>query len=220
MKTKMKSKVTKTILAEILSPQLSRSEKSKLKIIETAISTFADSSEELLNYEEIARKGKLNRSLVNYYFPNKSELFLTAIKYVRAAHQELAVNEINEASSPLEVMQRYIDATFRWIEETPSHVKTWVLFWFLSSSSPELKKLHSSLTGMGEQRIIGILEAMEGKEHKLKKSDLSYLAKSIQRVITGVVIEAMTESHRTNSQLRKDTLRQCSDLLKVYGFNS
>lgn len=216
-KPNLAPKISKTILAEIFSPQMSRSEQSKLKIIETTIATFAESSEDLLNYEEIARKGKINRSLVNYYFPTKDELFLTAIKYVRARHQELAVDEMKKAQSPSDVIKKYVDATFRWIEETPAHVKTWILFWFLASSKPELRTVHSSLTKMGEIRIIAILKDLDGKS--LSHSDLSYLAKAIQRIITGAVIEAMSESSTSRDQLREAALKQSLDLLKIYGFN-
>jgi AcrR family transcriptional regulator len=211
--------ITKTILNEVFSSELTRSERSKLKIIETAIDSFAGASADLLNYEDIARAGKLNRSLINYYFPKKEEFFEIIIKFIRATHQEIAVAELKKATTPEQVIFYYVDSTFRWIDAAPNHVKSWIMFWYLSSSDPKLRSLHSALTQMGELRIIGILESLPKPKAKLKKSEFSYLAKSIQRVITGALIESMTESEGpTRSRLRHDTWKQCRDLLVANGF--
>jgi AcrR family transcriptional regulator len=209
-----KDPLKKTLLSEIFNTELSRGEKTKLKIIETAILTFAGTSSEDLSYEDIAKKGSLNRSLINYYFPQRKDLFLTVMKYIRALYQEIAIAEFSKSDDPEEMFKLYVQSTFLWINTTPQHVKVWILFWFLASSHGEMQGFHKELTEMGKERIISILKQIKNEKNKKpkiesSKQELEYKAKSIQRVITGAIIEAMTEPFENLKALEQDTLRQC-----------
>ncbi len=197
-----------TILRDLLTEGPSRSELTRIKILNAAIKTYSKVGGDYFSYEDVAREGKLTRSLVNYYYPDSNELFMTAVKFARARFQDLAVKEMAKTHSIEEAISVYSTITFTWLEQYPHDARFWMLFWALVPSNPKLKSLHAELTEMGALRIIELLKNAHKLSGKTKSKELMVRAKAIQRVMTGALTESLTEN-RSLSSLREETLNQC-----------
>ncbi len=184
--------VTQTIYEELFPKTLSKSDLRKMEILDGAIKAYAAVDFHSVSFDEIAGPASTSRRLVQHYFPNKDTLFETSMKIIRAKYQALAVEALSKASTPEEQFQEYILASFYWIKKQPTHVKAWFLFFLVASQKPKFKKTHAELTLMGEQRIIALIQQLPHARSRNAK-DLHYLAKSIQRLITGGILEICTE---------------------------
>lgn len=184
--------IDREIYEELFPRSLSRADLTKLRIIEAAINTYSELGIDYVSYEDIARTAKLNRPLINHHFPDKHILFEVAMKFVRAKFQELAINEIRRQITPEDQLKAYVKSTVNWAITNPTHVKAWVFFFYQCMSDSKLRSIHSSLTSIGADRLVALLES-GGKEGLFSKENLSEKAKNIQRVITGALLEITTE---------------------------
>ncbi len=207
------SAVSKTIYQELFPKKLSKSDKRKIEIIEGAIRAYAIVDFNSVSFDDIAKPAKTSRKLVQHYFPEKQELFETSMKLIRAQFQVQAVEAISKAQSPLDQFKEYVRSTFYWAKNQPQHAKAWMLFFMVCSQTPKFKKMHLELTKMGEQRIIAVISSLKLKR-TLELNEASYIAKTIQRLITGGLIEVCTEAHVEDIELvQEQVLRACLDLL-------
>ncbi len=203
----------KTILADILPPQLSKSDRRRLAILEATIETYSNIKIDYISYEDIARKGKMNRPLIQHYFPNKKKLFELSIKLVRAQFQELAVQAIRKHSSPRDQIQAYIASTFDWIVLLPEHGRIWLLYFYFCHGDAKLRQKHQELTEMGSQRLQLMLSNYYESIKQVPKA-LELRAKTIQRLITGGLIEITTETGLAEVRsVRDQVITVCMNLL-------
>lgn len=207
-----RSTIQRTIYEELFPRVLSKSDKKKLVILEAAIQTYAELGIEYVSYEDIARKAKVTRPLVNHYFPDKKILFENAIKFIRAHFQELAVREISKFTSPNDQLKAYIRSTISWIKVSPVHAKTWVFFFYICVSDSKLRSLHHQLTILGMERLTLLLRAV-AIEKGYSERNLPEKSKNIQRLITGALLELATEYDPKDTtayeEISEQTLTQC-----------
>jgi AcrR family transcriptional regulator len=212
-----KDKINQTIYGELFPRALSKADQKKLIILEAAIQTYAELGIEYVSYEDIARKAKVTRPLVNHYFPDKKILFESAMKFIRAHFQELAIRELERTSSPKEKLQIYVRSTMTWVHVSPVHAKAWVFFFYLCASDSKLRNLHRELTTMGMQRLTALLHAVAA-ESSYPTSHLEEKAKGIQRLITGALLEIATEHDPKNikilEEITRQTIAQCLDICR------
>ncbi|MGZ3743584.1 MAG: TetR/AcrR family transcriptional regulator [Pseudobdellovibrionaceae bacterium] len=213
MKKLNSSTLTATIYRELFPPNLSKAEARKIKILEAAIKTYSDLGIEYVSYEDIAREAKTSRPLVQHHFPDKRELFLTCMRFIRAQYQELAVKYISQAKGPQEQLIFYIRSTLPWLRDYRPHVSAWLFYFYLCCGDKELRAQHRELTEMGFNRIVEILR--QGSEAEIfSKKDHARKAKAIQQLITGVIMQYMTENEPLNFQsLEADLIKNCLELV-------
>lgn len=207
-----KSAINQTIYGELFPRALSKADQKKLIILEAAIQTYAELGIEYVSYEDIARKAKVTRPLVNHYFPDKKALFESAVKFIRAHFQELAVRELEKFPSPQDKLEAYVRATMTWVKVSPIHARTWVFFFYLCTSDSKLRNLHRELTTMGMQRLTALLQAV-AVEKRYPPTKLEHKAKNIQRLITGALLELATEHDSKDlniyDEISNQTIKQC-----------
>ena len=205
--------LSKTVLNEIFPYRLTKSDQRRLAILEAAIKTFSNLSLEYVSYEDIARAGKMSRPLVQHHFPKKRELFELAIKLVRGQFQEMAVQAIQKHGHARDQLNAYISSTFDWVQSRPTHGRMWLLYFYFCHGDKKLRQKHKDLTDVGVQRIQALLGSISSSNGQIA-TDLEFKAKSIQRLITGGLIEVVTETGIEEvSKVRDQVLKACSSLL-------
>ena len=127
--------ILSTIYDELFPKKLTKADRRKIEILESAIRTYAELGIAYVSYEDIARKAKISRPLVQHHFPDKYQLFVMAMKLVRAQFQELAVKSIKDAKDPVEKFKEYVRSTFRWLAAYPEHARVWLFFFYLCPSA-------------------------------------------------------------------------------------
>ncbi|MGZ3768998.1 MAG: TetR/AcrR family transcriptional regulator [Bdellovibrio sp.] len=213
MKKLKSNTLTASIYRELFPATLSKADKRKLEILEAAIKTYADLGVEYVSYEDIAREAKVSRPLVQHHFPDKRELFLFCVRFIRAQYQELAVHYISQAKGPREQLIFYVRSTLPWLKDYRPHVSAWLFYFYLCCGDKEFRNEHRSLTEMGYNRIIEILH--QGSEAGVfSKKDFARKAKAIQQLITGTVMQYMTENEPGDfANLEEDLIKNCLALV-------
>ena len=194
-------------------PVLSKSQATKLRIIEGAIRCYIKYGIDHTTYQKIAKASKCSFALTKHYFPDPDELFEVVNKYIRSAFQRLAVAAIMSKSTTDEQLRAYIESTFVWTEKSPDHARVWIIFFFKCSISEKSRKTHSELTEMGHRRISALLK--KGREEKyFHFESADEVAKHIQTLITGAIMTLLTENVEHPQAYKKSVLKLCLSLVQ------
>ena len=146
-----------------------------------------------MNYESLAQSCGISRSLIQHYFPDRDELILTAMRFVRAKYQKLCVDAIATQSTAKGQLKAYLEAACSWPKVYPQDAKIWLLFYYNCSINKKYRKVNTELVAQGHERIIEMLEgATKGKALPMKIS-LSMRAKIIQGAILNYFLSTLTE---------------------------
>lgn len=174
---------------------LSKSETTRFTMIQAAIKGIADDGLEGATFERVAKHLKTRRSHVAYYFKDRDDLALAAIKYVVMMAQELTGKKITEASGMREKILAINAATFDWADNSKDHARTLLVFYSHCASTPSFKKFNTILRTEGTQRVLNIFKdyGYKGSEDELIRK-----AQTIQSIIMGFVIEYMASNAITN----------------------
>ena len=187
-----------------------------MDIVEGAIKAYSELNFNSVSFDQIAVPAKVKRRLVQHYFPDKDVLFETTMKLVRAKFQLLAVEAFTKAKTPEDQFKEYVRSTFHWTATQPTHVRTWLLFYLVCSQAPRFRRTHEELQQMGAERIAALLRSMDPTQNR-SEAELRYLAKSVQRLITGGIVEACTERPPDEIQMiQEQVVKAC---FTVAGFS-
>jgi AcrR family transcriptional regulator len=200
------------LMNELFPKKLSKADRSRLKILEAAIETYADIGIDYISVEDIARKAKTSRPLIQHYFPVKYDLFLFAMRFIRAQFQDIAIAHVQTARNSKDRLTKYVESTFEWAEKKKSHTKSWAMFFYFCASEKDLRVEHTKMTQMGEQRLLALLTEGIRDGTFDEDSDLPFRAKTIQRIITGALTELSTEENLPQNELRAQTIRACLEI--------
>ena len=198
--------ISRQIFSEILDSTLSKSDKRRKEIIEGAIEAYAAINYLHISYDDIAGPAKTSRRLVQHYFPDKKELFEIAVKVIRAQYQALVIEAFANIKDPRERFCEYIRAAVSWPERLPTHVRAWFLYYLVCSQQPKLRRLHAELAQIGEERIAALVSEFHTASHP----ELKFIAKTVQRLIAGALIEICAETVEPDiSRVRNEIVRAC-----------
>lgn len=178
---------------ELFPRKTSKSEQTKLKILESAIHCYALTNANSLSFEDLAKRANVTRPLIHKYFPDRQELFRQAMKLVRARLLQIALEAIQATSDPKNKLIFYVKACFIWVEKEPVHAKVWMFYFYMCGVDKDLKRDHLAMTTAGAQRIESILKELEDSGHCPSIKDSYTLAKTIQKLITGAIVEIVSE---------------------------
>lgn len=206
-----KNAVYYTIFEELFPKQASKSERRKIQIIEKTIEELASSGIDATNYESLAQSIGISRALIQHYFPDREELILITMKFIRAKYQKLCVDAIAAQTTPQGKLKAYLSAACSWPRVTPLDAKVWLLFYYNCSIKKEYRKLNTELVVQGQERIVAMLKDI-GQSQKLTTS-LSYpmKAKMIQGAILNYFLSTLSEdqSKSQNEEFLDASLELC-----------
>jgi AcrR family transcriptional regulator len=193
---------------EFFPKKLSKGDRRRLQIMNAAIQVFAEGGTDFISLEDVSRKAKISRPLLQHYFPDKKLLFQISMRFIRAQFQDLAIAHIQRGKTPKERVIRYLESTFEWLEKNRIHGQAWLFFFYACSSDAKLRKEHTEMTALGEARIVALIEAEYGKENLESK------AKIVQRLITGALLEIVTEEKLEFEVIKSQTLLACLQIIE------
>lgn len=206
------AKDRRAIYSTLLEADLSKAQKRQFAIIEAAIKCYASVGVDRTTFDRIAQVGKMSRPIIQHYFKDKHEIFLRAVKYIRANFQQLAVDAILSKTNPKDQLEAYIRCTFDWIEDYSHHMKVWLLYFYYCGFDSELKELNTELVEMGTKRIAALIETGNEAGIFRSKSPAEH-ARLIQVNITGALISASTENIANRKKFADLIVRNAHDIL-------
>ncbi len=183
----------------------SKTDQRRARILEEVVRILATDGVDELTFESIGKGTGMARSHVVYYFKNRNELVIAAIRFAALSAGNIIESHLKEGKNWRDCLGRYIEGNFQWIKLYPDHATVYALLYYLASLKPSYRKLHTEIREAGTGRIEGIIET--GPLHG-KKKQVHVLAKAIQGLITGNLIDVMTTDQKNHFEdRRKETLQ-------------
>ena len=199
-----------TFFEEFFPKKPSKSDRRRLQIVEQAITELATSGLDATTHDSLALACGVSRALVRHYFPDRDDLILITMQYIRARFQKLCIDEILKHDRPREQLRAYIETVCTWKKFFPKDAKVWLLFYYYCGINAKYRKLNSELVKQGQERIAALLEkGVRAREFKAGKYQVR--AKIIQNTITGYFISSISENHdeKFQNEMISDTLDEC-----------
>jgi AcrR family transcriptional regulator len=188
----MSDDVRHSILKDLFSEDLSKAQRTKLRIMEAAIRSYASVGLEKSTFDRIAKLCKTSRPLVQHYFNDREELTLWVIKYIRARFQKYCIDCFLKETQVERQIEVYVRSVFDWCKDYPMDARVWLHFYYLCSFKPDYRALNTELVTLGQKRIAGLIQL--GVDQGLfRAGDIPKRAKLLQNAITGGFILLMTE---------------------------
>ncbi len=212
----MPDAINQTLFSQLFAGQASKSQKTKMKIVEAAIHCYAVAGLEGASSIKIAKAAKVSRPLIQHYFPDADELFLLCARHIRAVFQEEVISAIQSKSTPRDQLVAYVEACFDWLDVKKDHVKVWILFYYLTSLRAKFHAAHTELVELGHMRITALIR-LGTEQGSFKTPDYSEAAKLIQTLITGSLVVKVTEKNPIpDKKFRQIIVEKC---LQAVGAN-
>lgn len=167
----------------------------KMEIILAAIDVMADEGIEKTTYEAIASRIGTRRAHVAYYYKDKNDIFMSAIRYIMANYQQLLVENMEGTDNGVEMLMKYVEGPFLWAERFPSQLKVMLLFYYLCTIKSEFKDLHDQIRKSGVERIQFILT--NKMTENFESHEAQQVAKMIQNSISGAILDCATTHGRS-----------------------
>ncbi len=190
----------------------SRADQRVVQILEAAVRSYASVGLEETTFQKLSADCKVSRPLIHHYFKTKRDVFEAAVKFVRAHLQRQVVEAIQSESEPRAQFRAYVEAHMDWVKNHPDSASVAVLFFYYCAIDPKLRKLNTQLVDMGHERITAMLE-VGIRKGAFARCDAKKKARTIQLVITGIVVSLATETSRDTTAGRKAMLSECEALL-------
>ncbi len=195
-------------MVDFYRPKLSKSDQTRIQIIEAAIRTYATLDINYVSYEDIAREAGISRPLVRHYFPDKLELFVMGVTVIGQNLQRISQNAIDAAADPQDQLIAYIHSVFFWLKKYREHARAWLYLIYLSPTERSLRKSNRRLTQAGEQRFHRIILA--GIDAGIfRVSNPQAAARGIQRILTTAILELLADREVKESE------SVCKDVVEI-----
>ena len=183
----------------------------KMEIVLTAIECISSIGFEKTTYEAIAQRMGTRRAHIAYHFKDKDSIFAACIKFIMANYQQTSLKHIEGAKTGEEMLTRYAEAPFIWAEENPSQLSVMLLFYYLCSINENYQKMHADIRSGGAARIEFILTTKLTHNYSLKEA--RPLAKTIQNLVSGTIMDTVTTKSKTLRQARLQIKKQVTRLI-------
>lgn len=184
----------------------------KLEIVKAAIECLAVEGPENMTYEAIAKRLNTRRAHIAYHFSDKSDIYLTAVKYILATAQQMTIDSITKAESGKEMLENYIDSYFVWADQNPQQLTVMLLFYYLCSLKEEYRELNAQIRKAGHERLVYILTTRLDK--RLSPTIASTIAYDIQSLISGSMLDAYTTHQKTMKQAQNDIVTRTWQMIE------
>lgn len=201
----------RNLALKVLNAEPRSSEVRRAEILEAVVEILSKEGVDELTFEKIGRRVKMARSHVVYYFPNREELVVAAIRFAAMSADATIRKHVERSHDWREELRNYIVGNFQWIGEHPAHATVYTLLYYRATYMDSYRELHSQIRDVGADRVKSILEKspLGGKPKQI-----AAIAKSIQGIITGNLIDVMTTDQRPHlAQRRDETIDSVEELV-------
>lgn len=184
--------------------KLRKGDLKRMEIIQAAIECLATVGIDNTTYDAVAKKVGTSRAHIAYYFTDKDQIYIAAIKYILASFQQTIVDHISDESTGKELLESYIEAVFLWAKKYPEQLTVMILLYYLCRFRDDMIELNHQIRKGGYERIYYILTSKMPKKISEKKA--TTIARAIINLISGSMIDATTTKSMTLDEAKDLTL--------------
>ncbi len=198
-----KKKTSDQALRQVLEVQPRKGDLRKAEIIKQVVECIGDIGIEETSFESVGKRLKIRRSHVAYYFKDRQDMLMLAVRYIYSVWQQYTVFKIdaisNQADLPLVQAHALIDLA----KEYPSHVKVQMWLYYACVHNTELREFLVNAREMGRERMAAILEK---QGHKDRESNIR-VAMFAQAFVMGTIFEVFS-TYGSQYKSRLEILRE------------
>jgi len=203
----------KTQLFRQIQPSgLSNKEKRRLEIIEAAIDVLADEGLNKLTFNAVGQRLGIERASVAYHFPKKEVLLAQVIRYVYLIGQQITADRSKAAKNTEAQLLSIYDSAQYWLGSDKRFPSIVTLFYYLTTTSPQFKELHSEIQKQGLNRIEQILT-----KHFLKKNIKTSIVKtkalSLHSLMLGMTLKKYTTHDKSSTKSKAILTKTIREML-------
>lgn len=181
-------------------------EERRLKIVEATLACIAKKGFDQTTFDAIGKRLKMKRTHIGYYFKNREELALTAVRYAVALGQQITISHVEKARDWRERLQAVVEGPFEWLTVYPKHAPVLSMFYHLCCVDPKHHALQSLIRKGGEARLRACFDELVEDKQMTEERALE-LARAIQALMTGNIIYSFTSDiPLTLAQLKEWTV--------------
>ncbi|PEM45301.1 TetR/AcrR family transcriptional regulator [Bacillus toyonensis] len=165
----------------------------RAQIVECAIDTLAEVGYAQASLGQIAKRAKISKGVISYYFTNKEELLEQVIIDYYIACQSFSYPQIEAQNTPEGMLQTYIESNLKFIDKHRNHV--FAVIEIVSNERTDEGKLrfaadHDETIFLPIKNILR-LGMREGVFREFSETALRVMALTIRHAIDGFSLELM-----------------------------
>jgi len=202
----VKESISQVTSFDLFDRQPTKQEERKVKIMEASLELFARHGFENVSFDDIAKKCKVTRPLVNHYFDNKDELFELVVTFIRISYQKFVLAKMAQTRTTEAALKAYIRGAVTWVRESPDHARIWFIYFYKCAYNEKFRDRSADFVNLGYQRIQTMLSQL-ADEKELSRKNIPERARSLQIFLTGTIVSLVTETRSPQEQ--KELLDFC-----------
>lgn len=183
----------------------------RMEIIQATIECLSSIGIDNTTYDSIAKKVGTSRAHIAYYFSDKEQIYLAAIKYILASYQQTVIDNLSDAKSGPDMLTRYVESVFIWAEKNPDQLSVMLLLHYLCSYRDEMVELSHQIIKGGLERLYYIITTKITTNYSEQQASL--IAKTILNLIRGALVGAVGGKNISIEDAKINTLQAVSLLI-------
>jgi AcrR family transcriptional regulator len=140
---------------------------------------------------------------VAYHFKDKGDIIRTAMEFVIAQGQALTTERVAAAVTPRLKILAVVEAFFHWASEDTDGMAVYVLFLYYCTIHEDYRATHDAMRRTGIERLVGVMKQDAALSKGKSDEDLADLAKSLQYLSFGALVDLVTTGGLTPKALAR-----------------
>jgi AcrR family transcriptional regulator len=167
---------------------MTKGEKTKLRIIETAVDCFYEVGLTETSFKMISERSGLTQPGIYAYFHDKNSLLLACSAYAIEQGRQYVGGEVSREKSAKDVLKTYLSMNLKWVFTDRKVIHSLIAMYYFGATHPPLQELHWSIDQNAISRIEGYLLA-GNREGAWKIRDPKKIAREIHSLLVGEMIK-------------------------------
>lgn len=182
---------------------LSKGEKRRVQIVETAISLLASEGISRTKAADVAKKLGIRPSLVFYHFKTNQDLHNAMIAHIVLTNNHFVNQAMAKApSTPIDQVRAYCKATLRWGVNYPAHVSCFLYNFAETLSKTGTSELVQKALHAGSDKLMNLLgQGVMAGALRLRCSHET--VEIVHDTLTGCVIKNFLQNKKTSELSEK-----------------
>jgi AcrR family transcriptional regulator len=175
----------------VLSIVKSKGQRSREKIMITAINCFSDKGFENTSAQDIANLCGVSQTTIFYHFKNKKVLFSEILKYVISNNRAIFEKETNQDEDPFDKLKLLLRSNVEWCFNYPEQASILLNLYTFAIADEEAKVLATKTIARGRDLVFELIKDISQDKQIKLNYDIEYLATIIQQYINAVLFQML-----------------------------
>lgn len=183
---------TTTDFSWLGSSELTKGQKTKLRIIECALRLFGEFGFSNVTLKEIAEGSGTSHPLILRHFGDKNNLLFAVRRYVSISNHKWVDSSIRDSMSAKECIIAHCLENLKWGFNKPSEARIIILTYYNNSLPGNMDQSGTAAVDLGTQRILKYVNQAKREGLILIDEDPGFIASYIHDFLVGLVTKMVT----------------------------